>query len=103
MPLDVWRHSTFGKGIPSQHPGHVLLAKCDMTRFKYLPDNWYYTANEKGGGIEIDFPLKARPVLSWSPKVFIKGVNGKMVAANRFPREKICLTIIRKPFDIDNN
>ena len=102
IPLDVWRHITYQKGIPSEHCGHPLLQKGDLASMKYLPDNWCYAANEKASGIEIDFPFKAKPVLSWSPKVFVKGVNGEMTLAKRFPREKICLTIIRKPFDIDN-
>lgn len=100
--LDVWRHITYQRGIPSEHRGHVLLEKDDMAKLNHLPSNWWYVANENGDGIQIDFPMKAKPVLSWSPKVFIKGASGNMVAAKRFPREKICLNIIRKPFNVDN-
>ena len=99
MGLDVWRNVTYRKGVPSEHRGHMLLQKADMVKLAHLPSNWWYVANENGSGIQVDFPFKAKPVLSWSPKLFFKDTNGNMVAAKRYPREKICLNIIRKPFN----
>ena len=61
----MWRYVTHEKGTPSEHRGHTLLEKDDLTRMKYLPDN--YAVDENGSGVEIDFPIKAKPVLSWSP------------------------------------
>ena len=71
--LDVWRHVTYRKGIPSEHRGHTLLEKKDMVKLTYLPSNWWYVASDNGDGIQIDFPVKAKPVLSWSP---VKGTSG---------------------------
>ena len=79
----------------------MLLQKEDMGKLTYLPDNWWYVANGDGDGVQIDFPFKAKMVLSWSPKVFTKDPSGKMVPTKRFPQEKICLNIIRKPVNID--
>ena len=62
---------------------------------KFLPEDWWYHLNQDGAGIAINFPLKAKPVLSWSPKKFIKK-DGNLVEAKRFPIEKIRLTVIRK-------
>lgn len=95
IDLDVWRYIVCGKGIPSEHHGHHLYGKNDFSKFKYLPSNWWYNLDDDGNGTAVDFPLKAKPILSWSPKTFLKTDKG-MVEAKRFPIEKVCLTIIRK-------
>ena len=95
IDLDVWRYIVCGKGIPSEHHGHHLYGKNDFAKFKYLPSNWWYNLDDGGNGTAVDFPLKAKPILSWSPKTFLKTDKG-MVEAKRFPTEKVCLTIIRK-------
>ena len=78
------------RGITSEHRGHILLEKADLAKLTCLPSNWWYVANEHGDGVQIDFPMKAKPILSWSPKVFVRSTNGSMhVPAKRFPREKI--------------
>jgi hypothetical protein len=101
MSLDVWRFVTCGKGVASEHRGNQLFEKDDLARFKYLPEDWWYYMNQDGEGVAVDFPFKARPVLSWSPqKITQKG--GKLVKAARFPIEKVCLTIIRRACNTDN-
>ena len=95
IDLDVWRNVVFGKGVSSEHHGHHLFQKGDFTKLKHLPDNWWYNVNADGNGIAIDFPLKAKPVLSWSPKKFLKK-DGQIVEAPRYPIEKVCLTVIRR-------
>lgn len=95
IDLDVWRYVVFSKGVTSEHRGHHLYKKNDFTKLKYLPDYWWYHVDIDGNGISVDFPLKAKPMLSWSPKNFAK-TNGGMVEAKRFPIEKVCLTVIRK-------
>ena len=95
IDLDVWRYVVFGKGIPSQHNGHYLYKMEDLSKFKYLPCNWWYNLDGDGNGTAVDFPIKAKPTLSWSPKKFLK-TDGGMVEAKRYPIEKVSLTIIRK-------
>ena len=99
--LDIWRYITHGKGVDSEHRGHVLFEKGDFSRLRHLPENWWYQFNTDGDGAAIDFPLKAKPVLSWSPKKFIK-TSGNLVEAPRFPIKKICLTVIRKAYTADS-
>ena len=101
IKLDTWRHIAYQRGMPSQHRGHTLLQKDDLDKLKYLSCNWWYVANEDGDGVQVDFPIKAKPVLSWSPNAFIKDGSGNMVLAKRFPRGKICINIIRKPVKMD--
>ena len=93
IDLDVWRHIVFEKGLTSEHRGHNLYEKDDFHKFKYLPVNWWYNLDGDGNGISVDFPLKAKPMLSWSPKNFLKE-DGGMIEAKRFPIEKVCLTYI---------
>ena len=101
MGLDVWRFVTCGKGVASEHCGNHLFEKDDLARFKYLPEDWWYYLNQDGEGVAVDFPLKARPVLSWSPQKFTQK-DGKLVKAPRFPIEKVCLTIIRRACNAEN-
>ena len=69
-------------------------SKNDFSKFKYLPSNWLYNLDDDGNGTAVDFTLKAKPILLWSPKTFLKTDKG-MVEAKRFPIEKVCLTMIR--------
>ncbi|CAB4025927.1 Hypothetical predicted protein [Paramuricea clavata] len=70
MPLDVWRYITLNKGKKSDHKGHMLYEKEHFDRFKGLPHDWYYVLNQHGEGICVDFPIKAKPIVSWSPSRF---------------------------------
>ena len=91
--LDVWRYVTCGKGVASE--------KDDLIRFRYLPEDWWYCINSDGEGVAVDFPLKARPVLSRSQQKFTVK-DGKLVKAARFPIEKVCLTLIWKACNTAN-
>ena len=73
IDLDVWRRIVFEKGVTSEHCVHHLYQKDDFHKFKYLPGNWWYNLDGDGNGISVDFLLKAKPMLSWSPKNFFKG------------------------------
>ena len=101
MGLDVWRYVTCGKGVASERRGNHLFEKDDLIRFRYLPEDWWYCINSNGEGVAVDFPLKARPVLSWSQQKFTVK-DGKLVKAARFPIEKVCLTLIRKACNTEN-
>lgn len=92
---------TYGKGTQSEHRGHYLFDKDDLIKLKYLPAGWWYCLNHDGEGIAIDFPVKAKPILSWSQKKIIKK-DGKLVKGAQFTIEKVCLTIIRKPCTLES-
>ena len=95
MDLDIWQYVTCRRGEVSKHRGYKLYKKMDFEALKYLPENWWYHVNKSGEGIAVDFPMKVRPVLSWSSENFLKK-NGKLCRAPRMPVEKICLTVVRK-------
>ena len=99
MDLDVWRFAVHGKGEASEHRGNTLYNQDEFADLKYLPDNWWYHINNNGEGIAIDFPFKARPVLSWSSTTFIK--EDKLSKAARMPVERICLNIVRKAYEAE--
>lgn len=54
-----------------------------------------------GEGKAVDFPLKIKPVLTWSPAHHYRK-GGKLVQASPFPMEKLCITLIKRACDIDN-
>ena len=101
LGLDIWRYVTYNEGTASQHRGNFLFEKNDLVRFKYLPSHWWYFFNVHGEGCGIDFPIKVKPVLSWTPAHFVKKVD-KLIHAPRIPIEKICITIIRRGYNMDN-
>lgn len=100
MELDIWRYVTHKKGKPSQHRGHFLFEKEDLSRLK-LSMHWWYYMSEHGEGMAIDFPLKIKPVLSWSPSHYIVK-QGIVCKAPRFPVEKLCITVIKRPCNLAN-
>ena len=101
IDLDIWRYIVQGKGIPCEHRGHFLNQEKDFNRFHMLPSDWWYYLSEQGEGKKIDFPLKAKAVLLWSPKKHaVRG--GKLVETPRFPIEKISISFSRTPCNQEN-
>lgn len=47
--------------------GYILLEKSDFQRC-HFPDQWDMITDNLGDGVKIDFPVKVRSFLSWSPK-----------------------------------
>ena len=94
--LDVWRYLTCGKGTPSQHRGHVLYSKRDFERFTALPEHWWYYLGEQVEGKPVDFPIKIKGVLTWSPAHHIRRV-GTLAKAPQFPMEKLSVTMVKEP------
>ncbi len=84
MKLNVWRYITYKKGTASQHQGHVLYSKEDFQWFKTLPNHWWYCVDKHGEGKAVDFPIKIKAVLSWSPVQHISK-SGKLIKAPRYP------------------
>lgn len=101
MELDLWRYITYRKGMPSEHRGHTLFKKEDLIRFEGLPTHWWYYMNEHGEGMAVDFPLKIKAVLSWSCAHYYLN-HGHAVKAARFPVEKICVNIAKRPCNVRN-
>ena len=64
IDLDVWHYVTRNKGEKSNHKGHTLYRREDFQSFEGLPNDWYFVLNQHGEGILIDFPLKAKPLVS---------------------------------------
>ena len=96
MELHIWCFISYNKGTPSEHRGHFLFHKDDFTKSKYLSQHWWYFLNEHGEGFAIDFPIKIKPVLSWSPAHYFNK-HGLLCKAPRFPLEKLCMEVAKKP------
>ena len=63
MDHDISRYLFSGKGSPSNVSGAVLLEKNDFERMPLLTESWWYCLNRIGEGREVDFPLRAKPIL----------------------------------------
>jgi hypothetical protein len=68
----IFRHDVFNyffkcKGEKSNDKGFILLNKEDFQPC-CVPDKWDRVVDFIGDGVKIDFPIKLRPFLSWSPK-----------------------------------
>ena len=89
---DLWKRKSFRTTRKL-----YLFEQNDLARLKYLPEDWWYFLNQHGEGLAVDFPLKARPILSWSSDKYVKK-DGQLVKAKKFPTEKICITVVRKAY-----
>ena len=88
MDLDIWRWGIRQRGVPSNHKGHLMLEKGDFSRFSLLC-HWYYWLDVHGQGMAVDFPLKAKPLLTWSANHYcVSGRDLDLVQAPRVPVEK---------------
>ena len=48
-----------------------MYGKEDFDRVSMLPPDCWYYLNEHGEGKKIDFPIKIKPVITWSPKKYV--------------------------------
>ena len=101
MDLDVWRYITYNQGRMSNHKGHMLFEREDFQRFEGLPDDWCFILNQHGEGVSIDFPLKAKPLVSWTPLKYIVK-SGKLVMAPKMPIEKVVFSFAKQACNMDN-
>jgi hypothetical protein len=99
---DCWRYVIRGKGRPSEHRGYQLFDKEDFARLPMLPSDWWYIFNKHGEGQKIDFPIKAKAVVSWSAQKYIFDKEGNVVPAARFPLERISIYIASCPCNQEN-
>ena len=98
--MDTWRYISHNKGTISEH--RKFYERDELTKFKYLPDHWWLFMNEHGEGKAIDFPMKIKHVLSWTPAHYVDTKGNKLIHANRIPLEKLCITTARKSCDMNN-
>ncbi|CAB4015417.1 Hypothetical predicted protein [Paramuricea clavata] len=101
MDLDVWRYITCNQGRKSNHKGHILFEREDFRRFEGLPDDWCFILNQHGEGVSIDFPLKAKPLVSWTALSYIVK-SGKLVMAPKMPIKKVVLSFAKRACNMDN-
>ena len=99
--LNVWRYISQGKGENFSSRGDVLLQRSDFSNFSTLSSHWGYCLNEHGQGVAIYFPVKVKPILSWSSNYYAFGGKAVVHAPKR-PKEKLKLTITRRPCNVNN-
>ena len=75
-----------GKGVQSEHVGYKLYEKPDFCNLN-LPRAWWYYLDHNGEGRAINFPMKIKPVLLWSPRHY-NVQNRDVMEAERMPIEK---------------
>jgi hypothetical protein len=98
MRHDTFRYIFKDRGTLSRDKKHTMLCFEDFGRLeRYLPKHWWYILDGIGQGKAIDFPLKLKAYLGWSPKHFVMNEH-KLVQAPRVPLEKVSLIINIKAY-----
>ena len=69
--------------------GHIRLEKKDFERC-HFPEHWDTIIDSIGDGIKIDFPVKVRLFLSWSPKTHTL-IGESIVPCPRYGTEKVSI------------
>ena len=96
MDHDVWRYVSHDKGTISNHRGHMMYLKEELARLEpALPSHWWYYLDEHGEGQAVVFPIKIKPLLTWTPSYYI-WLDNKLQQAPRIPQEKLLVTIARR-------
>lgn len=99
LPTTVaFRHDVFNflfrdRGTKSNHREHILLSKQEFDRC-HFPLNWDRLVDSIGDGVKIDFPVKVRLFLSWSPKNHTLEGNS-MRLLPRYRPEKLSLSFCK--------
>ena len=65
------------KGWKSNDSTYIFLEKQDFIRC-HFPNGWHRLIDSIGDGVQIDFPVKVRLFLSWSPKTHSLTGESKM-------------------------
>ena len=90
------------KGKKYQNRGHLLFEVEDFGSSTSLSMGGIMS--EHSEVIAVHFPINVKPVLSWSPfHLFIYYFSdGKVYKAQQFPLEKLCMNIVKRPWNINN-
>lgn len=97
LDFDVQKYLWGDRGVVSEHPGYKLYNK-DFLHFTSLPESWWYYLDLHGQGKAVDFLLKMKPLLSWTPVQYIKE-NGMLKQAPQAPVEKVTIHFWKKACD----
>ena len=95
IDFDVQRYLWGERGVVSEHPGYKLYNKEDFLHFTSLPESWWYYLDLHGQDKAVDFPLKVKPLLSWTPVQYIKE-NGMLKQAPQAPVEKVIIHFLQE-------
>ena len=90
---DVFNYFFNGKGEKGNKRGFILLNKEDF-QICCFADHWDRVVDSIGDGVKIDFPIKLRPFLSWSPKKHHL-VGGIVVPSPRYRPEKLSISMCK--------
>ncbi|KAK2555972.1 hypothetical protein P5673_022259 [Acropora cervicornis] len=93
MDLEIWRYFMNRRGNKSQNGGHLFTSLSIEG-----------IMSEHSDGIAVHLLINVKPVLSWSPFHLIISYfsNGKVYKAQQFPLDKLCITIVKRPCNINN-
>ena len=81
------------KGRKSNDSGNILLEKQDFIRC-HFPNGWHRLIDSIGDGVQIDFPVKVRLFLSWSPKTH--SLTGESITpCPRYRPEKLSISFCK--------
>ena len=78
-----------------------MYSKHDFERFTALPEHWWYYLDEHGEGRAVYFPIKIKPLLTWSLAHHIKRA-GRLVKAPRVPIQKLSVTMMKRACNLQN-
>lgn len=92
LELDIWCYVTFKKGRASEHHGHFCFLS------KNYPD--LSTSQHTGGTLQMNM-VKVLPLISQSKSNHYLVKKGHIVKATRLPLEKLCITIAKRPCNVN--
>ena len=67
-----------------------------------LTESWCYFLNRNGEGREVDFPLRAKPILRKSTSHYVLDQNHALIQAPSFIQEIISFYLTKHPFSFDS-
>ena len=92
---DVYRFMFQGKGLKNRN-GWQLMTQQDMESCCCLPKDWHTRWDSLGDGCSIDFPLKLKWKLKWSPVHYRKLRSGELEKKKQSFSETLDIFIVKK-------
>ena len=92
---DVYSSVFQGKGLKGRN-GWQLMTQQDMESCCCLPKDWHTRWDSLGDGCSIDFPLKLRWKLKWSPLHYRKLPSGNVEKKKQTFSETLDMFIVKK-------
>ena len=93
FPLDIYRYVFKDKGTEDEQDlPFVKLEKEDLATLE-LPSHWWYKLDRNGQGTKILFPIKVKPMLSFSnPCYYVE--DGQLLKGRRLPKESLIVKFL---------